>query len=721
MKKTFIIVCLLSAFAVAAEPEQIILNSATITDDKLTETAAGNGMFYSEKTGVAFLSGGTEDNKYDISDPTKVNLSRGNSAAVNVGSFIGESHISIGAASATHVYTENSMFIGGFGWYNDDSTWYNNASFTSNNTDRDTTMAAHEGSVTVHKGSTLEVGTGLGETHNIAGGSQLYIGHGAKGTLTVDGGSVISHAHLNISVTASSPTTDNSGLLDIKNGGTVTITAEPKNLTPSGNNAYSYNQLLVGSNNVGVGEITISGLGSNLTFQSSTDTDKNGNPFYTFASIGRDGGTGVMTITDNATANIGTATNAATMIYVGYGVDSNGTVNVNNNATANLEGYVYVGDNGGTGVMNVGSHGAIEQTYGAFYIGHNTGKGSVNVAENGVLNAQAVYLGLNSGKDSSLLIEKGGATQVVNDLQLIAASDTDSAHSLTNHGSLTVGTHIVIGAYNKVTNSGSMTAGKTIWLNTGSDIKNTGSMQGNSIVIGANQAITNDGVMTATTSEAEGIQLGDGASIRNNGTLSGNIIGSGVVDGIGKMADVTIGESTTLVVGETITGLQVTESITLGSGSTTVFNIAGLDLAASGNNDGWASGTHSVIRVDDGRSAAVDKGAAFELIFGGTEIWDDMTMEGDTIIWDFTLTLIDGGVAAGSIDLDTLLSNTTFSLTTDPSGATGLNSLNVTNAHYEITQDGDLILTGSIAVPEPTTATLSLLALAGLAARRRRK
>ena len=48
----------------------------------------------------------------------------------------------------------------------------------------------------------------------------------------------------------------------------------------------------------------------------------------------------------------------------------------------------------------------------------------------------------------------------------------------------------------------------------------------------------------------------------------------------------------------------------------------------------------------------------------------------------------------------------------------------VNNAENVVDTDGGFVHVGSISasiIPEPTTATLSLLALAGLAARRRRK
>lgn len=143
---------------------------------------------------------------------------------------------------------------------------------------------------------------------------------------------------------------------------------------------------------------------------------------------------------------------------------------------------------------------------------------------------------------------------------------------------------------------------------------------------------------------------------------------------------------------------------TIKAGSTTVFAVS---LAQEGASP--LTSTRIVLggTADDGSSYSgaltLEDGALFELDLSGVAAGDYK---------DIRLVLAEGfeGGLPGT-DLDLLLRNTTF---------TG-NTVESYELAYSV-QDGSLILSGSMRLaPEPATATLSLLALAALAARRRRR
>lgn len=715
--------------------ETITLKSDKVSEETFTETASGNGMFYSDKNKVGFLAAGTAENPYYISsaDDTHANkddisLSYGSGHTVTVGGFTGDAHLAIGSQdNQIRVYTENSLFVGGYGWHGT-SGWRNNATLTSN-TRGEIPFEAHEGSITINKGSSLETGTGT----TALGGAQIYIGHGGKGTITVDGGILTSRAFIGIATPTGTPD-DNSGLLEIKNGGKVYLTAEPDQI-----NSY-YNQLMVGASNTGKGTILISGEGSEMIMESSADTPQASTgqtTHWSFISIGTgNNGNGEVTVTDSATLTLGTQNAGSTQIALGEGTGATGTLSITENAKANLNGTTIVGYQGSAS-MDIQSGGEVTQTSGNLFVGYAGGEGDLTVGKDASLTAEGVSIG-GAGAKGFVAVEQGGTMTVSGNLTATDTLDDAFSNSLENAGTVNIGGYLYLTDGTSTTNSGTISAtgavyiangssltnnegatlestGSFISMDAGSQTTNNGTMIAKDIYIAAGAELTNTGTLE-TSGGNDGIVLSDGASINNEGTLSGKLSGNGSVEGSGIIGNVTIGEDTTLVVGSSdapIVGLEAT-SITLAAGSSTLFNVDGAANVTMGGESTWGEGMHSIIF---GETAIIESGALIELLFNG-----DMFTFGETTELD--LLLIAGGASSEYGNLDELMNNTTFSLNSSVLTLRSANALSIDTSglSYEV-KDNSLYLVGTaeLSIPEPTTATLSLLALAALASRRRRK
>lgn len=218
-------------------------------------------------------------------------------------------------------------------------------------------------------------------------------------------------------------------------------------------------------------------------------------------------------------------------------------------------------------------------------------------------------------------------------------------------------------------------------------------------------------------------------TLDNNGTITAATTVNGTLKGSGIMAATTIAETATLIVGNSPGYSTFTDALTVQSGASVVFSVAGLDKPASlTNGKGWESHTYSQIVMENGAAVTLCDGVNITIAFGGDELCSALApLHEEQLYNHFELVLIKGGVAS-TLDLVSLMDHTSFVIS-DEAGAlplvlTGQNwVLNISNAEY-LVNNGDLVLRGSMGItrtPEPATATLSLLALAALAARRKRK
>ncbi len=697
-----------------ATKETITLRSDQISAETFTETEAGNGLFYSDIGHIGFLATGktpytiTEKNN---TQPNKEGIDLSYNATVSVGTFMGESHLIIGTEdSPLQVYTRNSLFVGGYGWFKD-TPWRNNATLESN-IRGSMEFAPHEGSITINKGSTLEVGTELGKSYKVLGGAQLYIGHASNASVTVDGGNLISHAFIGISTDIGNENTTNDGLLDIKNGGKVIIKAEPEKM--AGSIGYSYNQLMIGHSTRGTGKVVISGEESTLELESSANSDSMGQGYYTYASIGQGAGCkGEVLVENGGNLTLGTTAGSIVQITIGEGSNATGTLTVDN-ATANLNGYTYIGY-GGHGTIDINNAAEVTQSNGVLVVGLTAGgKGEVNVND-GTLTASGIDIGSSSAQ-GSLNVAADGIVRVSGNLSIWDTADDGNSNSITNAGTITTGGYINLTDGTTMTNTGHIEATGDIWVQEGSTLNNSGSFTSKSeLHVSQGSTINNTGTLKGNI-----VNLEAGSDINNEGELNGQISGSGTIHGSGEIGAVSVGKDTTLVVGAVdaapILGLTANE-ITLEKGSYTLFNIDGLTNVTEGGSAAWGSGEHSIIYGD---KVQVQTGANFELVF------NQNLFAPDTGILTLDLLLIDGGSTPLECDVDELMDNTIFTLNNTTMALRRSMEdewvIDTSNLSYTITEN-QLKLTGNAQLkllPEPTTTTLSLLALAALAVRRRR-
>lgn len=316
-------------------------------------------------------------------------------------------------------------------------------------------------------------------------------------------------------------------------------------------------------------------------------------------------------------------------------------------------------------------------------------------------------------KGGAVLVEQGEGDHHIGTIGSYAETTTETAAAIAVHEQT---------AGSSVTWEGSelhTVAGERTLIAADNQVKVTPTAAGESgkLAVVSNSELQVQGCITAGN-----ITVESGATMTNDGLLYAGVTVEGTLKGSGTIAgDLQVSRDGTLIVGNS-PGYQIVSSAHLEDGSDTVFCVAGMTASSEGNT-GWASGTASQLCITEG-SLTLDADACITIEFGG----DTLIIDGcNGEMLNFAVTLVQGGcedLTAGQ--LTALLDHTTFTLTSDAEGLTGLSQaslmgLTITDAAYEVV-GADLVLRGNMMLtPEPTTATLSLLALAGLAARRRRR
>lgn len=193
----------------------------------------------------------------------------------------------------------------------------------------------------------------------------------------------------------------------------------------------------------------------------------------------------------------------------------------------------------------------------------------------------------------------------------------------------------------------------------------------------------------------------DGGSIVNNGTINGVV----------SMAMRSAGETINITDGELINSGTINASINMSGG--TLVAEAGSEIAGIS-----ATGGDILVEGDFTMTGDMVLDGDAELIFADADYTIDLGEYDVVFTGNSGIALTLGDADISEVVLFTGAKEDTYSgykvaLLDEEGNSTG-------TAVLEYNEDGTVTL-GAAAVPEPTTATLSLLALAALAARRRRK
>ncbi len=227
----------------------------------------------------------------------------------------------------------------------------------------------------------------------------------------------------------------------------------------------------------------------------------------------------------------------------------------------------------------------------------------------------------------------------------------------------------------------------------------------------------------------------NGGMLDNQGSISSVEINGGILSGSGVFGGLTM-KAGRLVVGNS-PGFQMYSEDLHAEGGELLFSVASVTDAATSSCVGWESTVYSNIDMG-GNSLNIGENVTLTIAFGGETLTGlaESTMEQPLTI---SLHLVqNAGNHAFFTDelLARLEEQTEFIITSESEGLTagtatlaGLSLMQYVSdvAYTYDAESGSLTLTasfatnGGLSIPEPATATLSLLALAALAARRRRK
>lgn len=235
--------------------------------------------------------------------------------------------------------------------------------------------------------------------------------------------------------------------------------------------------------------------------------------------------------------------------------------------------------------------------------------------------------------------------------------------------------------------------------------------------------------------------IGDNSTLHNDGKIvmdEGVTVNGGIVKGCGSFPSLTMNGGT-LIVGNS-PGQQVFLGDVTMKDCSVVFSLAEASSLATHDMYGWDASVNSVIDMG-GNALTLSETVNFVLEIGGDALERLVTKTGNTLAVEMILIQNIGALNTEPENMATIFDNLTVIITKDVDGLSKelqslagkditeslslcqyqLVSAKETSGVSNLVFSATLTNNGSLTVPEPSSATLSLIALACLAARRKRK
>lgn len=251
-------------------------------------------------------------------------------------------------------------------------------------------------------------------------------------------------------------------------------------------------------------------------------------------------------------------------------------------------------------------------------------------------------------------------------------------------------------------------------------------VQTGSLNVGASSEVVNSGIIEASTTtisgtlDNSGILTGDTTVkglLINNGTLTGKTTVTGTLKGSGTMGETNVsGYSAYLIVGNS-PGKQIYTGDLTVDGSSVVFSVDELlhPQPADSTTSGWGSDCYSVIDMQ-GHNLEFNNYGAISITLSSKAIGQIDEVEYFEMVFASNI----GNVSFFTDAVLAGLKKYLLIFEEEITPSSGISGTKLDDSRFEIKGNNLVWVYGEV-TPEPATATLSLLALAGLAARRRRK